>query len=262
MLSRLRAQSAAGGRIPPLIVGLQEGGIYRAYPGLPPGSWASARSRPPTTRPRRSSGRPSTSRAMAKAGFDLNLAPIADVATLDSALADRAFSDDPELVTAMTTASVRGCRESRPRLRHPLLPRARGRFEQHRRRSGDRGPRRGLARNPRPRPLPGGHRRDGPRRSWSRWPSTPPTTRSPPPRSPQRSPADLLRDELGFKGVADQRRPLRRRPRDGAARARGRRAGPGGRHRPGRDQRSRRGGARRERPSWRRPAPGPCRRPA
>ena len=36
LLSRLRAQSAAGGRIPPLIVGVQEGGIYRAYPGLPP----------------------------------------------------------------------------------------------------------------------------------------------------------------------------------------------------------------------------------
>ena len=33
LLSRLRAQSAAGGRIPPLIVGVQEGGIYRAYPG-------------------------------------------------------------------------------------------------------------------------------------------------------------------------------------------------------------------------------------
>ena len=34
------------------------------------------------------------------------------MATLDSPLSDRAFGDDPELVTAMTAASVRGCRRS------------------------------------------------------------------------------------------------------------------------------------------------------
>ena len=85
MLSRLRAQSAAGGRIPPLIVGVQEGGIYRAYPGLPPvlGQREIAATNDPAQAIEWAAG---TSRALAKAGFDLNLAPIADVATLDSAL--------------------------------------------------------------------------------------------------------------------------------------------------------------------------------
>ena len=35
-----------------------------------------------------------TAKALAGAGFDLNLFPVADVATLDSPIADRAFSDD------------------------------------------------------------------------------------------------------------------------------------------------------------------------
>ena len=111
LLSRLRAQSAAGGRIPPLIVGVQEGGIYRAYPGLPPalGQREIAATGDPAEAIEWAEG---TGRALEKTGFDLNLAPIADVATLDSPLSDRAFGDDPELVTAMTAASVRGCRRS------------------------------------------------------------------------------------------------------------------------------------------------------
>ena len=121
LLSRLRAQSAAGGRIPPLIVGLQEGGVYRAYPGLPPA--LGQREIAATNDPAKAiEWATSTGRAMAKAGFDLNLAPIADVATLDSALSDRAFSDDPELVTAMTAASVRGCRDSGLACATPYFP--------------------------------------------------------------------------------------------------------------------------------------------
>ena len=121
MLSRLRAQSAAGGRIPPLIVGVQEGGIYRAYPGLPPalGQREIAATNDPVQAIEWAAG---TSRALSKAGFDLNLAPIADVATLDSALSDRAFSDDPELVTAMTAASVRGCRQGGVACATPYFP--------------------------------------------------------------------------------------------------------------------------------------------
>lgn len=121
LLSRLRAQSAAGGRIPPLIVGVQEGGVYRAYPGLPPA--LGQREIAATNDPAKAiEWAASTGRAMAKAGFDLNLAPIADVATLDSALSDRAFSDDPELVTAMTAASVRGCRDSGLACATPYFP--------------------------------------------------------------------------------------------------------------------------------------------
>jgi beta-N-acetylhexosaminidase len=121
MLSRLRAQSAAGGRIPPLIVGVQEGGAYRAYPGLPPalGQREIAATNDPREAAEWAAG---TGRALAKAGFDLNLAPIADVATLDSPLADRAFSDDPELVTAMTAGAVRGCRGSGIACATPYFP--------------------------------------------------------------------------------------------------------------------------------------------
>ena len=50
--------------------------------------------------------------ALRSAGFDLNLFPIADVATLDSPIADRAFSDDPATVTELTAAAVRGCADA------------------------------------------------------------------------------------------------------------------------------------------------------
>ncbi len=105
-----RALHAAGGRnaIPPLVIGLQEGGVYRAYPDLPPaeseldvgdsGDLAFAES-----------WSTQTASALKKAGFDINLAPIADVATLDSAISDRAFGDSPDTVAAMTAATIAGC---------------------------------------------------------------------------------------------------------------------------------------------------------
>jgi beta-N-acetylhexosaminidase len=108
----LRATGLAERRTPPLIVASQEGGEYRSFPDLPPGqtelevgdagsiqgaaAWALE-----------------TGRALRAAGFDLNLFPVADVATLDSPIADRAFSDDPVLAASMTAASVRGCRAAR-----------------------------------------------------------------------------------------------------------------------------------------------------
>lgn len=121
LLSRLEAQGAAAGRTPPLIVGRQEGGAYRSYRSLPPAEGQRqigavgdpARARAWAIR---------TGRAMAKVGFDLNLAPIADVATLDSPLSDRAFSDDPELVTALSAAAARGCRESGLACAMPYFP--------------------------------------------------------------------------------------------------------------------------------------------
>ena len=105
----IRAAGREGDRIPPLIVTSQEGGRYRALADLPPEEtqleigdsrsaqaaedWATA-----------------TAEALAAAGIDLNLAPLADVATLDSAISDRAFSDDPAATAELTAASVRGCR--------------------------------------------------------------------------------------------------------------------------------------------------------
>ena len=48
--------------------------------------------------------------SLAEAGFDLNLGPVADIASLSSPIADRAFSDDPAVAAAMTAAAMRGCR--------------------------------------------------------------------------------------------------------------------------------------------------------
>ena len=102
---------ASGGAVPPLIVTQQEGGDDRALDDLPPAeselevgavgtpaaaeTWALA-----------------TGKALEANGINLNLAPVADVATLDSPVSGRAFSDDPAVVTALTAGAVRGCRES------------------------------------------------------------------------------------------------------------------------------------------------------
>jgi len=111
LIPRLRRAGASGDRVPPLIVGQQEGGTYRTYPDLPPdqrqveiGDLADSAQAQAWAQ--------QTGEALKKAGFDLNLAPVADVATLDSPIADRAFSDDPEVVAAMTTAAVTGCAAS------------------------------------------------------------------------------------------------------------------------------------------------------
>ena len=109
LVGGLRAAGRDGDRIPPLIVTTQEGGGYRALADLPPeetqlaigdaGSFAAAEDW--ATR---------TGEALAAAGIDLNLSPVADVATLDSPLADRAFSDDAALAAELTAGAVRGCR--------------------------------------------------------------------------------------------------------------------------------------------------------
>ena len=87
----------------------QEGGPYRALADLPPeetqleiGDSRSAQAAEDWAT--------GTAEALAAAGIDLNLAPLADVATLDSAVSDRAFSDDPAATAELTAASVRGCR--------------------------------------------------------------------------------------------------------------------------------------------------------
>lgn len=106
------APQVAGPAYAPLIAAAQEGGAYRSFETMPPaltelevgdsGSIALAE------RWAREAGE-----ALRAAGIDLNLFPVADVATLDSPLADRAFSDDPALTAALTAAAVRGCRAAR-----------------------------------------------------------------------------------------------------------------------------------------------------
>lgn len=101
-----------GDRIPPLIVAPQEGGAYRAFEALPPaateleiGDTGSVAAAEEWSR--------EAGEALRTAGIDLNLMPVADVATLDSPIADRAFSDDPAIAAALTAAAVRGCRAAR-----------------------------------------------------------------------------------------------------------------------------------------------------
>ncbi len=93
---------------PPLVIARQEGGEYRTFSDLPPAERGVdiGDTADPTVAERRGE---ETAVALNGAGFDLNLAPVADVATLDSPIADRAFGDDTDLVAEMTAAWVRGC---------------------------------------------------------------------------------------------------------------------------------------------------------
>jgi len=100
--------ATAGGELPPLLATTQEGGEYRALADLPPeeraldvGDLGDPEVAFEWSR--------STAEALRDAGFDMNLAPVADVATLDSPIADRAFSDDPNVTGQLTAAAVRGC---------------------------------------------------------------------------------------------------------------------------------------------------------
>jgi beta-N-acetylhexosaminidase len=96
--------------LPPLIATRQEGGPYRALADLPP------EQRPIEIGDRgdRSEARrwaEQTASRLSAAGFDLNLAPVVDVASLDSPIADRSFSDDPAVAAAMAASATRGCRD-------------------------------------------------------------------------------------------------------------------------------------------------------
>ena len=108
LVAALRAAGREQERIPPLITASQEGGQYRSFPDLPPernelevGDEGSPKAAEDWAH--------DAAASLRSAGFDLDLFPIADIATLDSPLADRAFSDDPALVTELTAASIRGC---------------------------------------------------------------------------------------------------------------------------------------------------------
>lgn len=109
LVAALRAAGRADDRVPPLIVTSQEGGTYRALGDLPPEETA-LRIADAGSLDGAEEWSERTSTALVDAGFDLNLFPVADVATLDSAVADRAFSDDPTVAAQFTAAAVRGCR--------------------------------------------------------------------------------------------------------------------------------------------------------
>jgi beta-N-acetylhexosaminidase len=109
LVGELRAAGRSGERIPPLIVAAQEGGPYRAFPDLPPGERELDIGDRGDPRLAERSAR-FAGVVLRQAGFDLNLYPVADVATLDSPIADRAYSDDPAVAASMTAAAIRGCR--------------------------------------------------------------------------------------------------------------------------------------------------------
>lgn len=104
------AKETSQGEVEPLIATAQEGGNYRSLVDLPPSERAieiGDRGDPELAR----RWGEETAAALKDVGITLNLAPVADIATLDSPIADRAFSDDPATTSTMTGAAVRGCRE-------------------------------------------------------------------------------------------------------------------------------------------------------
>lgn len=108
LLARISAAAGGGGRVPPLLITQQEGGQYNALPDMPP----ALRQIDITTSQQALDTALQTGRALRAAGFHMNLAPVADVATLDSPVADRAFGDDPTLVSVLTASAARGCAQS------------------------------------------------------------------------------------------------------------------------------------------------------
>lgn len=111
LIAAIREAGSGEGADPPLIAVAQEGGPYRALDDLPPGEREIEIG---------DAGDPElaakwmeeATKALRDDGFDLDLAPVADVATLDSPIADRAFSDDPAVAAQMTEAAVGACEDA------------------------------------------------------------------------------------------------------------------------------------------------------
>jgi beta-N-acetylhexosaminidase len=100
-----RTLRAAGGR--PLVAVDQEGGTVRRVPWVGP-------SRPESEQAAAGTVRADATRAareLRSLGVTVNLAPVADVPSVrGAAVAQRAFSSDPDVVSASVQASVRGWR--------------------------------------------------------------------------------------------------------------------------------------------------------
>ncbi len=111
LLTGLERAGRSGERIPPLLVAAQEGGVYRAFGELPPAERAIDIGDEVSPERAQAWGA-ETAQALVDAGFDLDLFPVADVATLDSPLGGRAFSDDSLLTAELTAAALRGCQDA------------------------------------------------------------------------------------------------------------------------------------------------------
>ena len=176
LLAALARAGRADGRIPPLIVAAQEGGVYRSFPELPPaeraidiGDLGAPERGPGVGRrdgacARRTSASTSTS----------SPSPTSPRSTARSG--GRAFSDDSAVVGRADRRGAPRVRRDRARLRAAPLPGARRRLAGHGRGPGDGQPRRGLARRARPRAVPRRGRRGRAGDACSRSRSTPPTT--------------------------------------------------------------------------------------
>lgn len=111
LIASIRDAGSKDGADPPLIAVAQEGGPYRALSDLPPGKREIEIG--DTGDPRLATKwMEEAAKALHDGGFDLDLAPVADVATLDSPIADRAFSDDPAVAAQMTEAAVDACEDA------------------------------------------------------------------------------------------------------------------------------------------------------
>lgn len=111
LIKRLRSAAGSSPAAQPLFVAQQEGGAYRTLGDLPPAEAELQIGEGGSTRAARDWSL-KAGRALREVGFDLNLFPIADVATLDSVVADRSFGDDAELDAAMTEAAIEGCADA------------------------------------------------------------------------------------------------------------------------------------------------------
>src|SRR4051794_30939745 len=111
LVSELTAAGASGDRVPPLIMAAQEGGSGRAFADLPPGRRAVAIGELGDPQLARRWAR-QMGEALAAAGFELDMVPVVDLAPLGSPIAERAFSDDPNVTATMTLAAEIGCTEA------------------------------------------------------------------------------------------------------------------------------------------------------
>ena len=111
LISELKAAGAGEDRVPPLIMAAQEGGAGRAFGDLPPGRRAVAIGELGDPQLARRWAR-QMGEGLAAAGIELDMAPVVDLASLGSALAERTFGDDPNVAATMTLAAEIGCREA------------------------------------------------------------------------------------------------------------------------------------------------------
>ncbi len=110
----LAAVTEQGGDIAPFLAVDQEGGRVQRLAGLI-GSQPSAREMGATMTPQEVEAMAaSTAEAMADLGLTMDLAPVADVSSQpdDAVIGDRAFSEDPDEVTAYAGAYAEGLRSA------------------------------------------------------------------------------------------------------------------------------------------------------